>query len=465
VIRDVAIVGGGVSGLAAGFELKKLGYRVAVLERQHRVGGNAVSERFDGFLMEHGPSTVAAAKATAARFSRRLGLDGERCPLGDGIARRYLVGEGRLRGIPLHPLGLLVSDYLSLAGRARLLAEAVIPRRTEGGEETVAEFCTRRFGAELADRVVDPLVAGLYAGRASEISVSAVFPALVDFERRYGSVAVGAIRRRWRGGRMPGSRLYSWRDGIGTMPRALARALGDAVHTGIAVRRLNARPGGFVVDAGSAGTVRARAVLLAVQPHVAARLLEDVEAGAAEAAGAIAAPPLAVVYLGFRRRQVEHPLDGLGFLIPEGEGRDLSGAQFCSTMFPGRAPDGCVAIVGYVGGARNPDLARLPAADLIALTRAEFADLIGARGDPVVARVRHWPMGLPQYGVGHGERVRTLRSADQRVPGLFLTGNYFGGPSVADCLAGAVETAAAAHAYLAGPEAIIRQPAARVATG
>ncbi len=447
---DVAVIGGGVSGLATAFDLIRRGHRVAVLERQVRPGGNAISERFGGFLMEHGPSTVASASAVAGEFSRRLDLGGERCGLGDGVRRRYLVGDGSLRGIAIHPLGFILSGHLSLKARMRMIAEFAVPRGGGEREETVAEFCARRFGSEFVERVVDPLVGGMYAGRADEVAVGAVFPQLVRLEREYGSVAFGMLRRRWQGGRMPGSRLFSWRHGIGSLPCALAARLNGVLHTGVTVRRVEAVSGGFRVDAGAAGAVTARALVIATQPHVAARLLDGVDAAAAAAAADIDAPPLAVVFLGYECRQVAHPLDGLGFLVPQREGRAITGAQFCSTMFPGRAPEGCVAVAGYFGGARAPDLARLPAADLIALAEGEFRELIGARGAPVVARVRHWPMGLPQYRIGHRRRTAALREAERRRPGLFATGNYFAGPSVAACLEQAGETSARADAFLLG---------------
>lgn len=441
---DVAVIGGGISGLALAYDLKRYGRRVAVLERQAHAGGNAVSERIGGFLMEHGPSTINAASTVAADFSRELGLDPERCDLGARVRRRYLVKRGALQGLPAHPLGMFTSSYLSLWARLRMLAEIAVPCRSDtdaSSEETVAQFCTRRFGREFTERVMDPLIGGLYAGCAAELSVSAVFPRLVDLERRFGSITRGALHRRRTGGRMPGSRLFSWRTGLGAMPKALSSDLGEAVRTGIAVRCVQPVPGGFVVDAGSAGKLRARTVVLATQPHVAAQLLEDVDQGAAAAAGGISAPPIAVVFLGYRRNQVEHPLDGLGFLTPVRERRAVTGALFCSTMFPGRAPDGSVAITGYFGGARAPHLGSMAPEALIDLAREEFRDLLGAHGEPVVARVRHWLLGLPQYGIGHGEATATLDELSHRVPGLFVVGNYLRGVSAADCLGVARKTA------------------------
>ncbi|MEE8505009.1 MAG: protoporphyrinogen oxidase, partial [Kiloniellales bacterium] len=338
---DVAVIGGGVSGLAVAYDLVSRGREVVVLERQVRAGGNAVSERIGGFLMEHGPSSVNAASPATA-LSGTLGIDGLRCDLGPQVCYRYLTGGGRLHQVSTHPFGFLSSGYLSPRARLRLLAELLVPpggAQTEeaeteaaGTEESVADFWSRRFGAEFTERVIDPLVGGLFAGRAAELSMPAVFPALLEMERRHGSITGAVLRRRLAGAKMPGRRLHSWANGMGTLPAALARALGPALRTGIAVRRIGVQPGGFRIEAGPAGVIEARSVVIATQPHVAATLLEGLDDVAADAAATISAPPLAVVFLGFRRAQVDHPLDGLGYLTPQSEARALTGALFCSSM-------------------------------------------------------------------------------------------------------------------------------------
>jgi len=454
---DVAVIGGGVSGLSAAWALQRRGYEVAVLERQVRAGGNAISERIGGFLMEHGPSSVNAAAPAAGAVSTALGLDSAWCELGAGVRYRYLVGAAGLHRIGAHPLGFLCSGYLSPGARLRMLGEGLVPRGVAGAEETVEAFWTRRFGPEFAARVIDPLVGGLFAGRADRLSMPAVFPALVEMERQYGSITATLLRRGHGWGRghkpMPGRRLYSWREGIGALPAALAAALGPALRTGAVARRVARRGDGYRIDLGAGGTLAARAVIVATQPHVAAGLLDGLDPAAAEAAAALDAPPLAVVFLGYQRARVAHPLDGLGYLAPRGAGRALSGALFCSTMFPGRAPVGHVALAGYLGGARAPELALRPARELVVLARAEFGDLLGARGAPVVTRVRQWPRGLPQYTIGHGARVAALRGAEARVPGLFVTGNYLQGISLGACVDQAHAVAARAEAYLEGTRA------------
>lgn len=449
-MTDVVIVGGGVSGLATAYALASSGYEVQVLERQIRTGGKAISERFDGFLMEHGPGTVNAASATAVAISEALGLDARRVDLQAEVRRRYLTHGATLHGIGIHPLAFFTSGYLSAGARLRLLREAFVRRKRGIGDESVAAFFSRRFGAEFAERVIDPMVGGMYAGTAGTSSMAAMFPQLLQMERAHGSVTAALVAAQRRGAKMPGRRLFSWQDGVGSLPQALARALGSAVRTGIAVQRIEPAGGGFSVKIAGAGSCRTPAVVIATQPHVAAGLLAGVDEDAAAAAAAIEAPPLAVVFLGYRRSQIAHPLDGLGYLTPRGEGRALTGALFCSTTFAGRAPDGHVALAGYVGGMRAPALARLGSDRLIELARAEFADLLGARGEPAVAKVRLWARGLPQYGLGHGAKVDVLERTGERVPGLFLTGNYLRGVSVAACLDQAMNTALRVQDHLRG---------------
>lgn len=449
---DALVIGGGVSGLATAYGLVRSGRRVLLLERQFRTGGNACSERIGDFLMEHGPSSMNGSVAAAVAFQHELGIDKLRCNLGSGVRYRYLLRAGRLHGIATHPLGFLVSGYLTPGARWRLLAEPFVPVKRDAGEESVADFCGRRFGREFADAVIDPLLGGLRAARAGEASMQACFPALVAMEQHYGSIICAILAKRLGRGTMPAQRLFSWQQGIETLPQTLTARLGNTIRVGMPVRRISAVPGGYRVEAGlPAQTLFARAVVVATQPHVAAELLDHVDADAAAASAKIDAPPLAVVFTGYRRRQIAHPLTGLGYLVPEKEQRTLLGTLFCSTMFPGRAAVGDVALAAYIGGARAPDLARASPAELVEATCRELRELLGATGPPVVSRVRQWARGLPQYRVGHQQQIETLLAAEVRHPGLFLTGNYFSGPSVATCIAQAVETTNRVEHYLRRP--------------
>ena len=444
---DVTIIGGGVSGLSAAHALTRLGHNVIVLERQVRVGGKACSERMSGFLMEHGPSSLVA-EGVDLSLPPDPGLDDARVELGDGVQRRYIVADRRLHGIAMHPAAFVTGRLLSGAGRVRLLAEALVPRRTDAAEETVAAFCRRRFGREFTDRVIDSLVCGMFAGQADKLSMSATFPRLIDMERRYGSILRAVILHHLSGKRMPARRLFSWRDGVGTLPTVLARQLGSRIRTAVAVRGIKNQGRRFLIQTDGAGDLESEAVVIATPPHVASALLERTDRDAACATARIDVPPLAVVYFGYAREQIGHPLDSIGYLAPTSECRQVNGALFCSTMFSGRAPRGFVSLAADFGGDRAPKLARLPADDLIRLTQREFGELLDAKGDPVLARVRHWPCGLPQYRTGHHNFVAMLDGLSQRQPGLYVTGNYIAGVSVAACVAHAAQVALRVNDFL-----------------
>ncbi len=483
-MHDVVVIGGGVSGLACAHDLLEQGLDVQLLERQHRIGGNAQSRAFDGYLMELGPTTLNAAFPEVRARIARLGLADSAVPLGAGVRKRYLLDRdrGRLAGISTHPLGFFLSSYLSVPARILLAAEILRPPRpADAPEETVHQFVSRRFGREFANKVIDPMAAGIFMGDARVLSVAGAFDRLAAMERRHGSV-IRAILASRRGGD-PGRKLFSWPGGVATLPRALAERLGGRIATGVAVRsiaRAEGRGGGFDVRTVRHGDLRARAVVLAVQPHVAAALCETLDPDTASAAGDIAAPPVAVVFLGYRRASVGHALDGLGYLTTRAgpdlvcgtghvSGRDMgrdtgrngglftngaaiSGTQFVSTMFPGRAPRGHVAIACYVGGARKPDLALAPEEQLVAAVHDELAATLSIRATPSVARLHRWPRGLPQYSLGHVARRQLLEDSFRRVPGLFLAGNYLDGVSLNCCLARArtVADQVARHMFGAG---------------
>jgi oxygen-dependent protoporphyrinogen oxidase len=451
VTRDVIVIGGGVSGLATAHSLMMRGYDVQVLERQKSAGGNAISERFGGFLMEHGPSTFNASVPEAVEHLDTLGLLNSAHDLGPKVKRRYLRDQGKLTGISASPMGFLLSNYLSPKARMSMLMEGFRAQKSNDEEETIHAFTARRFGREFADKVIDPLAAGLFMGDAHQLSINGAFVRLANMEKEHGSIIRAIIKAKK--GSAPGRHLYSWDNGIGTIPQVLTQGLGNRVHTGVTVLKLRKTTKGFEVKT-TVGIQKSRAVVLATQPHVAAGLLENIDPDAGAAAGDITAPPVNVVFLGYRRTQVGHPLDGLGYLSTKDSSRIISGAQFCSTMYAGRAPDGYVSISAYAGGVRNPELVKIPEAELVAQVHSELAELLNIKGEPVLHRTRRWMLGLPQYTLGHPARVATLEATSERNSGLFVTGNYLQGVSVANCISEAMLTADRVAATLIGQTAL-----------
>lgn len=450
----VAVLGAGISGLAAAHALACAGHHVVVLDRRSVAGGRIHTEHRDGFLVEHGPNTMMAPAPGAETLIHALGLTSERIGRGAEVKHRYLVRDGRAHALPMHPLGFFSSDFFSLGARLRMLAEPFIAARA--ADETVAEFVRRRFGSELLDYVFDPLVGGLYAGDPAQLSMGALFPHLKRLEREHGSVVRGVLAARWGGlaGQFNPARrqLFSFRGGLATLPERLAQRLHGRLHLGVRVESLAPLAGGGyrlgLHEGGHPSSLRADAVVVALPAYAAARVLAPLSTPAGAALAGISHPPLAVVALGLRQGDIGHALDGLGVLTPSREQRSVLGMLFSSTLFAGRAPEGHALLTAYVGGARQPGLARLPRDELIRLVLAEARDLLGARGAPMFTSVRYWPQALPQPDLGHASRLQTLRAAENEFPGLFFTGNYVAGVSTAACIDGALASASRVNAFL-----------------
>lgn len=469
---EVAVIGAGISGLAAAHALHAAGRDVVVLERSASPGGRIHSEKRDGFLVEHGPNSMVAPAPAAEQLIATLGLADQRIERGEHVRNRYLVRDGRAHALPIHPLRFFASSFFSLSGRLRLLAEPFVG--AQAGDETVAGFVRRRFGDELARYVFDPLVGGLYAGDPEKLSIEALFPHLKRLEREHGSVMLGAWAARRAGKRSfdPRARaLFSFQGGMSTLPAAIVAALPQRVHCDCAVERIEPLADGFRITvrrhepAGQPqgrmrearrfpdrqlSMLRTRAVVVATPAYAAARLLEPLDAAMAGALAGIEHPPLAVVALAYPRTAIAHPLDGLGLLAPKVEQRAVLGLIFSSTLFSGRAPADHVLLTAYAGGARQPALARLPRDELVALVQGEVRQLLGARAAarPVFTSVRYWRHALPQPDLGHGQRMADLERLQQRWPGLVVTGNYTGGVSTAACIAGGEAAASRVREHL-----------------
>ncbi|MBI3917765.1 MAG: protoporphyrinogen oxidase [Betaproteobacteria bacterium] len=458
-MAEVVVIGAGISGLTAAYALSRAGHDVAVFEQCAAPGGRMRSEQIGGFLMEYGANSIVTPAPGAETLVAQLGLDPERVTCSAAARWRYLVRDGRMRGLPLQPCRFLLSDFLSLGARLRLMAEPFVAARHD--DETVAHFVRRRFGTELLDYVVDPLVGGLFAGDPEQLSIAAVFPQLKGLERRAGSVIGGIMRSRLqhgagraRGG--PGQRvLSSFRQGLGTLPRAISRQLAGRVFLGHRVEAVQRRADGHRVKVRHGGDARwttADSVVVALPAYAAAAILYELDPRIARALAEISHPPVAVVFLGYRARSIVHPLDAVGVLTPATERRGVLGMLFSSTMFPGRAPLGHVALTAFIGGARQPQLATLESEELEQLAQSEVRQLLGGRVAPVVLRAHRWRYGLPQPGLDHGPRLGRITALESEHAGLFLTGNYFSGVSTAACIQQALDTARRIREYLAlGP--------------
>jgi oxygen-dependent protoporphyrinogen oxidase len=439
---DCVVVGGGISGLSAAYGLRRQGAKVLLIESADRVGGAIHSVRTaDGYTLDCGPNTVTSKDAALWQHFANLGIMDERMAAERSGGRRFILLGGKPELIPNTPAGLVMTPLLSTGAKLRVLAEPLIPR-THLPDESVSAFFARRVGRQLADRMVDPFVSGVYAGDPKGTSIKAAFPSIWEAEQRGGSIVRGMIMGRKSApkkpkGERPKSVLFNFAGGLAAWPQAVARALGsDNVWLNSRARSLRQHEGDWelTVDrGGQTELVSVGMVVLAVPAYVVADLVAEIDAAAAKALRAIPYPPMAVVHLGYKREAISHPLDGFGVLCPSGEGRKVLGILWSSTLFASSAPAGHVLTTTFVGGARIPETTRQSDADVIAMVVREHEQILGARGVPAMTHITRWNQAIPQYTAGHAQRMAALDQLESAHPGLFLLGNYRDGLSVEKC--------------------------------
>jgi oxygen-dependent protoporphyrinogen oxidase len=442
--KSIAVLGGGITGLTAAHRLAAQGHRVRLFERSDRLGGSVRTEAGEGWLVESGPNSMLEGDAEASALIRELGLWGERIEANAAAAKRYLVRNGRLVPVPLSPPGMLFTPLLSLGGKLRACAEPFLRKRERAGDASLADFVRDHLGREVLDRVVQPVVSGIWSGDPELLSMRAVMPRLLEMERSHGSVVRGQIAaaraaRASRAEKPPKKRIVSFRRGLQTLPWALTVRLPpncvvlDSEVTGI---RPGSRPAVRWQRGGTAHEEPFDAVASALPAPALARLALG-DSGGRPLAGLadIVHPPVSSMFLGYRRSQVGHPLDGFGVLVPALEKRSVLGVLFSSTLFPGRAPEGHVALTVMAGGALQPEMARLSASGLLDAVRGDLADLLRVEGDPVFMRHAFWPGPIPQYNLGHERHVAAIDACEKAAPGLFIGGQARDGISLSACIA------------------------------
>jgi oxygen-dependent protoporphyrinogen oxidase len=453
---DVAVVGAGIAGLAAAYELRRRGLSFVVLERDTRPGGVILSEEIDGFTVDGGPDALLVQKRAGIALCEELGLGGRlvvtrqpRVAYVQRAGRLHPLPAGSVMGIPTEVGPFVRSRLFTWAGKMRMGAELTIPPRRSDADESIGAFITRRFGREAATYLAEPLLAGIHAGDVDRLSMKALFPRLVEAEKKYGSL-LRAFRTANREPRSPDAEgaFKSLPGGLGEMVRALVRALGvENVCTGNAVTSVTGSEP-FAVRT-SRNTIGARAVILAVPAFAAAALLHDRDPRLAALCSEIRYASAATVALAFRRDAVSHPLNGSGFVVPRVENTGILATTWLSSKWPHRAPDDDhVLMRAFVGGARDPNALEGSDQQLVQRALTELGPLLGIRSAPLFTRVYRWERANAQHEVGHLDRMAAIDAGLARHPGLFITGSGFRGVGVPDCVADGRATAARVAEWL-----------------
>jgi protoporphyrinogen/coproporphyrinogen III oxidase len=451
---SVAVIGAGIAGLAAAWTLRQRGIDVTVFEASDRAGGVIESVEREGFTLDLGPNTVVARTHVLPDLVQSLGLESE-LVRASGATRRFVVREGRPMPLPSNPLALLSTRLLSARGKLRLLGEPFAPRNRQPGAETVASFVRRRLGQEVLDYAVDPFVAGVFAGDPERLVVEYAFPMLPELEREHGSLLRGGIERRraapGRSGTPVDRRPFSFTGGAATLTETLAARLASDLHLSCAARAVVSDSGRYrVIYEHNGASVEhvADAVVLALPSYWLATISLDGTPALPLLSG-VPTPPVTVLCLGFRREQVEHPLDGFGMLIPRVEPFRILGALFSSSLFPERAPDGHVLLTCFLGGSRRPADALLAEREQVAIAMDDLRVLLGASGEPVLTVRRVWERAIPQYDESYPAARAAMEAFEERHPRLAIAGSIRRGISVGDAATSGVEAANRLAAALA----------------
>ncbi|MFP6703250.1 MAG: protoporphyrinogen oxidase [Planctomycetaceae bacterium] len=461
------VIGGGASGLSAALSLQaaaggasQAGRRIELelLESSGRLGGAIDTVRQGDYLVERGPDMFITDKPAVVQLCRMLGLEGEIIRTDPGFGGSLVLRNGRPVRVP-EGFGLLGtprigpvlgSSIFSWPGKLRMAMEPLVRRRAGAEDESVASFVRRRLGHEALDRLVQPLVGGIYTGDPERLSLAATLPRFVEMEREFGSLWRGLRASASVGHESTGGARYglfaSLRGGLGQLVVAAERRLESAcrirLNTVVQSIERTSPLGEFVVGLVGGESIRADALILAVPAPVASRLCVALSSDLSERLGRIETASSVVVCTGHRLEAIDHPLDAYGLVVPRVESRRVLAVSFASRKFPGRVPDGRVLLRTFVGGVLQPELVELGDDELSELVAEELKSLLGVGGVPdFVEVVRHRRM-MPQYTLGHLDRVEEIERRVSEIPGLALAGSFLRGVGLPDCLASGSAAAA-----------------------
>ncbi len=442
----VCVVGGGISGLAAAYRLKQRGADVELFEGAQRVGGLLGTERFDGYVMETGADSILSEKPWALRLAEELGLGAEIIKTQAGPRGAYIVHEGKLARVPdgfslmapTSAAAMLRSPLMSWRGKLRMAADLVLPRGSDE-DESLESYVVRRLGRETFERLAQPLISGIYGAQPDKLSLRATMPRFLDMEREYGSVIRGLrarARKAGEGGSTAGARyglFAAFRGGMQTLIDALRDALAERVHTGHMVTAVGRDRDGYTVEVRGAQHGY-DALLIALPAHVAGQVLYALDAPLAQKLFEIEYASAATVTFAFDRSAIGHPLDAYGFVVPAIERREIIASTWASVKYAGRAPDGKALIRVFIGGHTGQHLLAESDAALVAIAMRELSALMNVGAAPDWSRVVRYPRAMPQYHVGHFERVAVIDALAAQHPRFALAGNAYRGVGIPDAV-------------------------------
>jgi oxygen-dependent protoporphyrinogen oxidase len=438
------VVGGGISGLVCAYALQKAGIEVLLVEASPRPGGVIHSVTRDGFLLELGPQSFAGT-VQIRELCADLGIADQLLEAPPKVPR-YVLVNGALQPVPMSPSAFFLSPLVDGSTKWAIARDIFGKSTPPHSDESVAAFVRRKFSDQLLDRLVGPFVSGVYAGDPEKLGLRSAFPSLYEAEKAAGSIVRGMMKiAKTKKGPRERPTLNTFRGGNETLVRALANKLGSAVLTETRAKKVYRQNDGSLTLSLESGTVKepvqAKSIIFATPTDVTGTFLSQLDSSFESLLTSVEYAAVAVVSLGYRKSDVGHSLDGFGFLVPRSAGLRILGTVWNSSLFLGRAPDGHALLTTFVGGATDPSAAKLQPQELSSLVHREIAPLLSIKNGPAFSNVTIWPRALPQYNLGHADRLASVAKNLARFPGIFLAGNYLRGPAMGACVEQALAVA------------------------
>ena len=451
-MKKIAVIGAGISGLSTAYTIERLAgevgldVEVTVFEREERTGGKILSIKEEGYLCEWGPNGFLDSKPMTLELCDHLGIREQLTRSNDNARKRFIYSGGILNRLPENGPMFLQSKLISWPGKIRLAQEFIKPKRTDGVDETLADFARRRLGAEALDKLIGPMVSGIFAGNPETMSLQSCFPRIHELEQEYGGLLKAMMllakqkKAEIKAGKQvasaagPGGVLTSFLGGIQELTDGTVKGLNGTVQTGNAVTGLKLIDGGWEIRLTDGSNFDADVVVSAAPAHVLKELTWSVDGELSELLDGIPYAPMNIICFGYEEEKIARDLDGFGYLIPKNEGCKILGTLWDSSIFPERAPEGHVLLRSMMGGATTPEAIDLSDAEVKERTMAELKKIMGIDAEPDFVRIFRHQRAIPQYVVGHADRLAAIDERLKSLPGLVLTGNAYSGIGLNDCV-------------------------------
>ncbi len=458
MMKRVAIIGGGIAGLATAYYLHERGrgaVEYTLIESAPKLGGKITSARENGFVVEGGPDSFLTTKPAALELCRALGLGDYQGDLGqligtnDAGRKVFVWSRGQLRAmpegvmliIPTKLMPFITSPLVSPLGKMRMGMDALIPPRKDNSDESLSHFVRRRLGAEALDKIAEPMIAGIYVADAENLSLQSTFPRFLDMEKKYGGLLRGVIAQKRasngnrRNGQSASTMFMTLRGGLQQLVDAtVARLDQDALVLNRSVRCVTREGDAYELALSDGVHLRADEIVLATPAYATADFVQPIDPALSSKLHSIRYVSTATVSLGFKCAELTHPLDGFGFVVPRSEHRQILACTWSSTKFDNRAPEGHALVRAFIGGARAEHLVDQDDAALAEMTRDELRAMMGIDAKPVLTKVYRWQKANPQYEVGHQARVAEIDQLTAQHAGLHLAGAAYHGVGIPDCI-------------------------------